>query len=351
VFFLALAILVVAFAAAGHTLNYGEQFQDPYVLAGILAVVFIFSLSLFGVFEIELGGSTATKLVTLSQREGYGGAFLHGLLTTLLGTACTGPLLGTVLAIAFLRPGVITFLVLGTMAAGMALPYLILTAKPAWMKFLPRPGVWMERLKQLMGFLMLAIVIVLLWLLGIGRSANSVVTACAFLLVLGIASWVRGVWARKSWSWLIALALAVGGWMFLIQGRLDAVAARTLVWESNDGISWQASSRERVNKAVSEGQRVFIDFTAEWCANCKVNERFVLDTEPVRAAFKTRKFLLIKVDFTNRDKVIADWIHEFGRVGVPVYVIYDGKSSEPNVLPAQILTKGIIMEQLTTIES
>jgi len=150
VFFLTLAAIVVAFAAGGHTLNYGLQFQNPYVLAGILAVVFVFSLSLLGVFEIAIGGDAASKLASLSQREGYGGAFMHGLFTTLLGTACTGPLLGPVLAIAFLRPGIVTFLVLGAMAIGMALPYVILTAKPAWMKFLPRPGVWMERLKQLM---------------------------------------------------------------------------------------------------------------------------------------------------------------------------------------------------------
>jgi thiol:disulfide interchange protein len=348
VFFLALAAVVVAFAAGGHTLNYGLQFQNPYVLAAILAVVFVFSLSLLGVFEIAIGGETATKLATLSQREGYGGAFMHGLFTTLLGTACTGPLLGPVLAIAFLRPGIVTFLVLGGMAVGMALPYVILTAKPAWMKFLPRPGLWMERLKQLMGFLMLAIVIALLWLIGLGRDANAVVAACAFLLVLGLASWVRGSWPRSGWSWLVALALAAAGWMYLIQGKLDAHMAASGVAETRDGLTWEPFSPQRVEEAIERKQPVFIDFTADWCLNCKVNEHVVLDTEPVRAVFKEKQFLLLKADWTNGDAVITDWLHKFNRVGVPVYVVYNGHSPEPDVLP-EILTQKLVLERLKAV--
>ena len=347
VFFLTLAAIVVGFAAGGHTLNYGLQFQNPYVLAGILAVVFIFSLSLLGVFEIGLGGAES-KLVTLTQREGYGGAFLHGLFTTLLGTACTGPLLGPVLAIAFLRPGVVTFLVLGSMAVGMALPYVVLTAKPAWMKYLPRPGMWMERLKQLMGFLMLAIVIALLWLIGLGRTANAVVAACAFLLVLGLASWVRGVWTRSAWSWLVALALAGAGWMYLINGKLDGRAATSTGAETKDGLTWEPFSPERVQAAIESGQPVFIDFTADWCINCKVNESLVINTAPVSAAFKAKNFLLLKADWTNGDAVITEWLHKFNRVGVPVYVIYNGKSPEPDVLP-EILTQKLVLERLNAV--
>jgi thiol:disulfide interchange protein DsbD len=351
VFFLTMAVLVVAFAAAGHTLNYGEQFQNPYVLVAILAIVFVFGLSLLGVFELGIGSSAENTLGELAQREGYGGAFLHGLLTTLLGTACIGPLLGPVLAIAFLRPGVLTFLVLGVMGLGMAMPYAVLTAKPAWMKFLPRPGAWMERLKQLMGFMMLAIVVALLWLLG--KNAGAIIAACALLLVLGFAAWLRGVWSRSAWSWLVALAIGAGGWMVLIAGRLDAPpdASGAVVMESKDGISWQPSSRERVNQAIANGQPVFLDFTADWCVNCKVNERVVLDTEPIRAAFKARNVLLVKVDFTQKNQMVAEWLHEYGRVGVPVYVIYDGKSPEPNILAAQILTQASLLEEIAKIKS
>lgn len=348
-FFLTLAGLVVGFfLATGKTINYGLQFQNAYILAAIVGVVFIFSLSLLGVFEINLGGGAATELSKLSQREGFGGAFLHGLFTTLLGTACTGPLLGPVLAIAFLQPGVVTFLVLGAMAIGMALPYFVLTAKPAWMRYLPRPGVWMERLKQLMGFLMLAVVIGLLWVLGLGRDANVVVATCAFLLVLGLASWVRGAWPRSAVSWLVALALAAAGWMFLIHGKLEARTIATASVETKDGLTWQPFSPERVNAAIQSGQPVFIDFTADWCINCKVNEKLVINTAPVHAAFKEKNFLLIKADWTNGDPVITEWLHKYGRVGVPVYVIYNGKSATPDVLP-EVLTQSLVLERLRAV--
>ena len=349
-FFLALAALIVGFfLATGKTINYGLQFQNAYVLAGILAVVFIFSLSLLGVFEITLAGGAATELDKLSHKEGYGGAFMHGLFTTLLGTACTGPLLGPVLAIAFLQPGIVTFLVLGAMALGMALPYLVLTAKPAWMRYLPKPGLWMERLKQLMGFLMLGVVIALLWVLGLGRTSEVVVTACGFLLVLGLASWVRGVWPQKGWSWLVALALAIGGWAFLIHGKLEARPVAAGTPETKDGLTWHPFSPEKIEAAIKAGQPVFIDFTAAWCINCKTNKRLAINTAPVRAEFKAKNFLLITADWTQEDPVITEWLHRYDRVGVPVNVIYNGKTETPDILPS-ILTQGLLLERLRAVE-
>jgi thiol:disulfide interchange protein DsbD len=238
---------------------------------------------------------------------------------------------------------------LGTMAIGMALPYVILTAKPAWMKYLPRPGVWMERLKQLMGFLMLAIVIALLWLIGLGRDANAVVTACAFLLVLGLASWVRGAWPRSAVSWIVALVLAVGGWMYLIQGRLDAHATTSGLSQTRDGLTWEPFTPQRVEEAIAWRQPVFIDFTADWCVNCKYNESVVLESDAVRAVFKEKNFLLLKADWTNADPVITEWLHKFNRVAVPVYVIYNGRSAEPDVLP-EILTRKLVLERLKAVD-
>ena len=235
------------------------------------------------------------------------------------------------------------------MALGMALPYLILTAKPAWMRYLPRPGVWMERLKQLTGFLMLGIVIALLWVLGLGRTSEVVVTACAFLLALGLASWVRGVWPQRAWSWLVALALAIGGWVFLIHGKLEARTAASSVAETKDGLTWHPFSPEQIEAAIKAGQPVFLDFTADWCINCKYNERVVINTAPVLAEFKAKGFLLVKADWTNGDPVITEWLHRFNRVGVPVYVIYNGKTPEPDILP-EVLTQGLLLERLRAVE-
>lgn len=346
-FFFTLAVLVVGFAMAGHTLNYGTQFTNPYVLTGVLAVVFVFALSLLGVFEIGLGGETTTALAKLSQKEGLGGAFTHGLVTTLLGTACIGPFLGSILGIALLRPGIVTFLVLGAMGVGMALPYVILTAKPAWMKFLPKPGLWMERLKQLMGFLMLAIAVVLLWVLGLGRNSNVVVLACAFLLVLSLAAWIRGSWPQRSWSWIAALALAALGWISLVHGQLDGkrIAAAA---EANG--PWKPFAPETLAAAIARGQPVFIDFTADWCINCKANEFAVLNTDAVQAEFEKKDVLLLKADWTDGNPLITEWLHKFDRVGVPVYVIYNGRDEEPDVLP-EILTKKTVLDRLHAIGS
>ncbi|MEY5010083.1 MAG: hypothetical protein RLZZ253_1222, partial [Verrucomicrobiota bacterium] len=191
-FFLLLAGLVVGFQAAGHGLTWGFQFQDSRILAGLVALVLLFGLSLFGVFEITLDSGTATSLDRLTRREGVSGAFFHGLFTTLLGTSCTAPLLGSVLGYAFTQKAPVVFAVFGTIAAGMSLPYFLLTWKPAWMRFLPKPGAWMERLKQFMGFVMLAVVVWLLGVFGQSHGADGANLLLGFLLVLALCAWCFG---------------------------------------------------------------------------------------------------------------------------------------------------------------
>ena len=191
-FFLSLAALVVAFQATGSGLTWGFQFQNSYILTILVALVFVFALSMFGVFEVVLGSGTATALDSLSRKEGLSGAFTHGLFTTLLGTSCTAPLLGSALGFAFVQPAPIVFLIFAVIAAGMSLPYFLLTWKPAWMRLLPKPGAWMERLKQFMGFVLLAVVVWLLGVLGETRDLDAVVAVSSFLLVVAVGCWVFG---------------------------------------------------------------------------------------------------------------------------------------------------------------
>jgi thiol:disulfide interchange protein len=346
-FFLGLAALIVGLKAAGINLTWGFQFQNVGILVGLIALVFLFGLNLLGVFEIALGGEASSKLSELSSKEGYGGAFLHGMFTTLLGTSCTAPFLGAVLGFAFVAPPHIIVLLFTAIAAGMSLPYFLLTANPAWMRFLPKPGLWMERLKQFMGFVMLAVVVWLLGVLGQSRGVEPLIAVSSFLLVLGVASWIFGVTRGKVVGWVLIVALVVGGWFFFLKGQLASTKqpGSEPAAAVPGGIAWEVWSDARVAEATQGGQPVFVDFTADWCLNCKYNEKFVLETDPVRAALKAKNVLPLKADWTNADPAITALLRKHGRVGVPVYLLYPGGEAAPVLLP-EILTQSILLEAL-----
>ena len=352
-FFLMLAALVVAIRAGGGRFNFGFQFQNVRVLTALIAIVFVFAMSMFGVFEITLGSATATKLDALSGRKGYGGAFAHGLFTTLLGTSCTGPFIGPVLGFAVVQPPHVVVAIFLAIAAGMSLPYFLLTWQPAWMKYLPKPGMWMERMKQFMGFVLMALVVWLLGILGGGRGVDALIAVSGFLLVLGVACWAFGAVHRRIVAWPVAIALAAVGWFAFLQDTLDAAPAKTGEPKTAikpGGIPWEPFTPERLKQALESGRPVFIDFTADWCWNCKYNEKVVLETEPVRAAFREKKIIALKADWTNGDPVITNMLKEFNRAGVPVYVIYLPGSPEPVVLP-EILTQSVVLRYLADIKS
>jgi thiol:disulfide interchange protein DsbD len=348
VFFLTLAGLVIAIKAGGGRLNWGFQFQNGYILTTLIALVFIFAMSMFGVFEVTLGSGTATKLDALSRREGYGGAFVHGLFTTLLGTSCTAPFLGSVLGYAVVQPPHIVLAIFLAIAAGMSLPYFLLTWKPAWMKYLPKPGAWMERLKQFMGFALLAVVVWLLGVVGQSRGVEALIAVCSFLLLVGLACWIFGAFRQRALAWPVVVIVLVLGWLGFLKNNLDAAPTKNDAVQSG-GIAWLPFTPERLIQAVQSGRPVFIDFTADWCLNCKYNEKFVLETEPVRRAFREKKVVALKADWTNADPVITDMLKKFNRAGVPVYVIYLPGSAEPVVLP-EILTQTLLLRHLAEIK-
>ena len=305
-FFLAIAVLVLALAAANKTLGWGAQFSNPLALTVMVAVMFLFGLSLLGVFEITLGGAES-KLSEASSKEGYGGAFVHGFFTTLLGTSCTAPLVGPVLGAALNQPGPAIFALFGSIAAGLSLPYFLLTWKPAWMRFLPKPGMWMVRFKQICGFVMLGYVV---FLMNSYVTSPVLVAVLSFLLVIGAAAALLGAYHEKRWALPVAGLLAIGGWLVFIRGNVQPPAS-----EPSGLIA-------SVNKGLKAGRPVFVDFTAEWCPNCKVNEAAVLSTKPVQDAMKEKKVLFVKADYTNQPPDIADALRKMKRAGVPAYILF-----------------------------
>ncbi len=352
--FLGLAGVIVAARAAGFEMTWAAQFQNPYFNLGVAVVVLAFALNLFGVFEVALPGRASTALGAAGSRDGLGGSFFQGVFATLLATPCTGPFLGSSLAFAFAQPAGVTLLLFASIATGMALPYLALAVRPGWVRFLPRPGAWMERVKQFMGFPLLAALIWLLFIIGGQRGAEGVTWALAFLLIVAVVLWIYGavagpaVSARARGLGLLAAGalLAGGGWLFvgqLFAATAPAGAARATAL---DGIAWQPYSRAAVERWLAEGKPVFIDFTADWCLTCKYNERVAINRPAVRTKIAELGIVPVRADWTNANPEITAALKALNRVGVPVYVVYPaGRPEEPIVLP-ELLTEAIVLEAL-----
>jgi DsbC/DsbD-like thiol-disulfide interchange protein/thiol-disulfide isomerase/thioredoxin len=330
-FFLLLALLVLGLSRFNQSLGWGAQFSNPIVLTVMIGIMFLFGLSLLGVFEVTLGGGTSSKLSELSGKEGRGGAFIHGFFTTLLGTSCTAPLVAPVLGAAINQPGPVIFALFGSVATGLALPYFLLTWKPAWMRFLPKPGTWMVRFKQILGFVMIAFAV---WLMGSFPSSAMVVSVGYFLLVLAVAAWLYGAYHDRWWPTVTGIALIAAGWWFFIHGTVQRPPAQSSGLVSN------------VRAALKEGRPVFVDFTADWCLNCKTYEKLVLDTQPIQDAFKAKNVHFVKADYTAQPPDIEAALKKMGRVGVPAYILFRKRG---DYWIADGLTTGTLLEELNKL--
>ena len=235
----------------------------------------------------------------------------------------------------------------------MSAPYLLLCAQPAWLRFLPRPGPWMLHVKQFMGFLLLATLLFLLYVLSAQRGLEGAMWASCFLLFVSIACWMKGAFvlptasvAKRSVVFVLILVLLIASGVYFIGGKFHS--ARLASANSELHGDWQAFTPERLKTELEQGHSVFVDFTAAWCLTCKFNEASVLESAAVREAFQRHAIVKLKADWTNGDPVITKLLQQFGRPGVPLYVLYRGKSEKPIVFP-ELLTKSIILDKLETI--
>jgi thiol:disulfide interchange protein/DsbC/DsbD-like thiol-disulfide interchange protein len=351
--FIGLALLLIALKSAGREITWAFQFTNPYFVVLMSAVVLVFALNLFGVFEISLPQFASRGVLGWTAREGEAGSFFEGVFATVLATPCTAPFLGTALGFAFTQSGWTILLMFLAIATGMASPYFLLSAQPAWLRLLPKPGPWMLRVKQLMGFLLLATLLFLLAVLGAERGVEAIIWTACFLLVLSLACWMKGAFivptastTARVVSLVLMLVLVLGGAWYFIGEKF--AAAKTVSAETQTVGGWQPFTPRLLEVELKQGHAVFIDFTAAWCLTCKFNEANVLEAGAVRDAFQHHGVTKIKADWTNADPAITKILKQFGRPGVPMYVLYPGNHAEPILFP-EVLTQNMILEKLETV--
>lgn len=350
--FWALAGVLLALRAAGQHVGWGFQLQSPPFLAFLSGLFLILALNLLGIFEI---GASLTRAGGLEAKTaGLTGSFGSGVLATVAATPCTAPFMGSALGFALGQPAGMTLLVFTALGLGMATPYVVLTASPGLLRFVPKPGPWMNTMKQVMGFLLLAVVVALVWLFGHLTGIDGVGYLLAGLLFLGIAGWAyghaqtgRARSRARGIAYASAAVLLVAGLGLGIGGTRTAPSATAPnAPHATAAGGWEPYTAARVEALRAEGKPVFIDFTAAWCLTCQVNERVALAHPKVAKRFQDEGVALLKADWTRRDDEITQALAGYGRQGVPVYILYGRESgSAPRFLP-ELLTPAIVLSAL-----
>jgi thiol:disulfide interchange protein len=344
----AMAAVVIGVRAAVGDVSWGFQFQSPIFSLLIAYLFFVVGLNLTGVFEV--GGGFAGMGQALTARSGVTGAFFTGILAVVVATPCTAPFMAAALGFALSQPAPQTVAVLLAMGLGLALPYLALAMTPFLQRLLPRPGRWMDRLRQLLAFPMFASAVWMIWVLTQQTGPDGVIYALGGMVLIAFAIWLlrlgspspSGTWLRRGVA-AVAVLLALAVVLKLEDGPATAATGGPSAGVNFEG--WEKFSRARMTEAAAAGKPVFVDFTAAWCITCLVNERVALETATTRHAFEQTGTVKLKGDWTNRDPEITSLLKELGRAGVPLYLYWPPGAERPKILP-QVLTEAAILSEL-----
>jgi thiol:disulfide interchange protein len=357
--FAVLAALIIALKAAGKHVAWGMQFSSPQFTLALTVLVTLVALNLFGLFEITVSGKVMDTAGRLSSRHGTSGAFFNGVFTTLLATPCTAPLLGYAIGFAFApsQTAGIVLLILLTVGIGLALPYVLLSWYPAWLKYLPKPGAWMERFKIAMGFPMLATAVWLLSLLPTYYGERSW-WAGVFLVIVALAAWVFGEFAQRGRTHrqagiIAALTLLLLGYAGVLEKQVqwrvplppnpDQAAAPA----SEPGtLSWQPWSPDALAVARSSNRPVLVDFTAKWCVTCNTIVKAALGSASVRDRVRELNVITLLGDYTRFPPAITEELARHGRAGVPLVLVYPKDATAPPIVLPEALTPGMIVDAL-----
>lgn len=345
--FLGLAIAVVALRAAGTSVGWGMQLQEPRFVAALAAVVVVFALGLFGVYS--LGVSATTLAGAVDRRTGPARAFGEGVLAVVLATPCSAPFLGSAVGFALTQPSAIVIAVFVVVGLGLSAPFVLLALVPRTARMLPRPGAWMHVVEQALGFVLLGTAAWLVWIVGTLAGVDGMARALGLALVAAFVTWgaasVRDLpTMRRRVARLALLVVLVTSGLALVRDL--AVGADAAPRTAGHG-AW---SEEAVRAHLEDGAIVFVDFTASWCITCKANERVVLAADDVRRRFDDAGVVTLVGDYTQRDPRIAAVLERHRKAGVPLYLVYSpARPASPEVLP-ELLTEGIVLDAIARAE-
>lgn len=317
--------------SAGASVGWGFQLQSPPVVLALVVLFWLMALNFLGVFEF------GDSIMNAAGNSKYSGAFATGILSVFVAAPCTGPFMGTALGAAATLPALQSLAIFIFLGLGLASPFVLVAFSPQLRRIIPRPGAWMEKLKQFFAFPLIATVIWLLWVLHLQVGTDALPWSLGTLLALSFVMWWRKNFRRGHWvMWALAVLMViyVGVDFNRRANETPAVAA------ARDGL-WDSFSPAKVEEARNQGKHVLIDFTAAWCITCQYNKKTVLRTKPIEALFQDKNVALFEADWTKQDPVITEALSKLGRNSVPVYVFYPAGQNDAKILP-QILTPSVI---------
>jgi len=346
---LALAAVLLGLRAGGEEIGWGFQLQSPLFVTLMVYLLLAVGLNLSGVFEV--GGSLAGVGDGLTQGDSYRAAFFTGVLTTLVATPCTAPFMAAAVGAALTQSPALALAIFAALGLGLSLPYLLLSFAPWMRRALPKPGAWMDTLKQVFAFPMYASAAWLLWVLAQQTSPLGLGAALAGAILVALAAWAYQKSKSSSTTGRVTAlvtALAAAVLAVLLPVRYSGVALATpgsVSATAPDAAGWIPYDAQKVAELTASGKPLLVNFTASWCLTCLVNERNAFADPAVQDVFRDKGVTLMKGDWTNRDPQITKALTAFGRAGVPLYVVYNAKpgSAAPLVLP-QLLTASIVRD-------
>jgi len=352
---LCLAAVMLALRAGGEEIGWGFQLQSPLFVTFLVYLLLAVGLNLSGVFEV--GGGLAGVGDSLTQGDSYSSSFFTGVLATVVATPCSAPFMAPALGAALTLPTANALCIFAALGVGIALPYVLLSFAPWMRRVLPKPGAWMDTLKQLFAFPVYATAAWFLWVLAEQTSPLGLGAALAGAILIALAAWAyqkSHFSAGGGKAAVLATALICVAIALLLPVRVAQVVAApagTSSAAAHGNDDWQPYDAARVAELTASGRPLLVNFTASWCLTCLVNERNAFADSAVQEIFRDKKVTLMKGDWTNRDPAITKALAAFGRAGVPLYVVYNAKrgSNEPVVLP-QILTAGVVENAFADVQ-
>lgn len=346
--FIAIGVVLLVLRAAGEQVGLGFQLQYPPMVLGLALLMYIVGLNLLGVFEI--GSSVMGVGSNLANKSGVVGAFFTGLLAAVVGAPCVGPLLAASLGAVVSQPAWVVILFLIVMGSGLAAPFVLLSFVPGLAKAMPKPGGWMDIVKQVLAFPMFLTSIWLLWVFAGQKGVDAAILVLTASVVIGFALWMfarpnaNGV--VKSISGLLLLSAFIAPFIMTSGASTPyEAAAKTITTKSGIEVKTGDWSPEYVEELRAAGTPIFVDFTARWCVTCQMNKRVALQTEKVKSTFVEQGVVFLTADWTNRNEMIANELARHKRAGVPLYLYYPPQG-DVQILP-QILTAGLVAKTVT----